>query len=87
MNLLTEMGGFHVSYRCTTTKLIDMQGRQKAKQQRQEVWQWFKRMTGTLIEGAIYRAKKKDYDEGFVGTVFSQVIMKGESMETAPRRH
>jgi hypothetical protein len=35
-------------------------------------------MTGTLIEGAIYRAKKKDYDDGFVGTVFSQVIMTGD---------
>jgi hypothetical protein len=63
-----------------TTKLMRYAGKQKAKQQRQEVWQWFKRMTLTGIEGAIYRAKKKDYDDGFVGTVFSQVIMRGESM-------
>lgn len=63
-----------------TTKLLRYAGKNKAKQQRQEVWQWFKRMTLTGIEGAIYRAKKKDYDDGFVGTVFSQVIMTGDPM-------
>jgi Replication initiator protein A len=63
-----------------TTKLMRYAGKNKAKQQRQEVWQWFKRMTLTGIEGAIYRAKKKDYDDGFVGTVFSQVIMTGDPM-------
>src|SRR5262249_29150382 len=45
--------------------------------------QWFKRMTLTGIEGAIYRAKKKDYDDGFVGTVFSQVVRTGEAMRNS----
>ena len=34
----------------------------------------------TLTEGAIYRAKKKNFDDGFVGTVFSQVVMTGETL-------
>jgi len=37
-------------------------------------------MTLTGIEGAIYRAKKKDYEEGFTSTVFSQVVVKGERL-------
>jgi hypothetical protein len=56
-----------------TTKLIRYAGKKKGSIKRGEVQQWFERMTGTLIKGAIYRAKKKDYDEGFIGTLFSQV--------------
>jgi hypothetical protein len=63
-----------------TTKLLRYAGKGKDSKNRQEVRQWFKRMTLTGIEGAIYRAKKKDYDEGFIGTVFSQVIMTGDPM-------
>ena len=63
-----------------TTKLMRYAGKRKNTRVWGEVRQWFKRMALTGIEGAIYRAKKKDYDEGFVGTVFSQVIMTGEAM-------
>jgi len=63
-----------------TTKLIRYAGKKKGSIKRGEVQQWFERMTGTLIKGAIYRAKKKDFDEGFVGTLFSQVIMTGDPM-------
>src|SRR5262245_61649334 len=37
-------------------------------------------MTATLVEGGIYRAKTKEYKEGFIGTLFSQVIISGERM-------
>jgi hypothetical protein len=63
-----------------TSKLIRYAGKKKNTRVWGEVRQWFERMTGTLIKGAIYRAKNKDYDDGFVGTVFSQVIMTGEPM-------
>jgi hypothetical protein len=63
-----------------TTKIMRYAEKKKNTRVWGEVRQWFKRMTGTLIEGAIYRAKKKDYDDGFVGTVFSQVIMTGDPM-------
>ena len=63
-----------------TTKLMRYAGKTKNARVWEEVQQWFERMTLTGIRGAIYRAKKKDYDEGFVGTVFSQVILKGKPM-------
>jgi hypothetical protein len=36
---------------------------------------------GTLIKGGLYRAKHKDYDDGFVGTVFSQVVLRGKPLK------
>jgi hypothetical protein len=63
-----------------TTKLMRYAGKKKSTKEWEEVRKWFERMTGTLIKGAIYRAKNKDYDDGFVGTVFSQVIMTGKPM-------
>jgi hypothetical protein len=63
-----------------TSTLLRYAGKNDSTIERREVRLWFKRMIGTVIDGAIYRAKKKDFDEGFVGTLFSQVIMRGESM-------
>jgi hypothetical protein len=53
----------------------------ESPKERKEAKQWFERMTGTLIKGGLYRAKHKDYDDGFVGTVFSQVILRGHPMK------
>jgi hypothetical protein len=39
-----------------------------------EVREWFDRMTFTGIKGAIYRAKKKDFDDGFSGTLFRPTV-------------
>jgi Replication initiator protein A len=48
---------------------------------RREVRDWFDRMALTEIRGAVYRAKVRDYQEGFTGTVFSQVVMKGHPLK------
>jgi hypothetical protein len=49
------------------------------------VKKWFKRMVFTGIEGGMYSAKAKEFSEGFVGTVFSQVILKGEAKKTGEK--
>src|SRR2546428_257309 len=61
-------------------RLARYAGKQWSDKTHKEIREWLKRMTLTGIEGAIYRAKKKNYDDGFVGTVFSQVVTKGETM-------
>jgi hypothetical protein len=45
---------------------------------RREVREWFDRMALTGIRGALYRAKARAYQEGFTGTVFSQVVITGQ---------
>jgi hypothetical protein len=56
-----------------------MGGEHPLKEHR-EVRLWFDRMTGTLMKGAIYYAKKKDFAEGLTGTLFSQVVIRGAPM-------
>ena len=63
-----------------TSTIIRYAGKTENARVWREVREWFDRMTGTLMKGAIYRAKKKDFDEGFTGTLFSQVVTKGELM-------
>ena len=38
-------------------------------------------MAGTLVEGAVFQAKTKEYHFGFKGTVFSQILTVGERMK------
>jgi hypothetical protein len=38
-------------------------------------------MAGTLIKGGVYQAKHRYYDEGFMGTLFSQVVLSGGKMK------
>ena len=78
--LVDRDGRFQMPIAVPTTKLIRYAGKTESKITVHEVRQWLKRMTLTGIEGAIYRAKKKDYDDGFVGTVFSQVVRTGQAM-------
>ena len=75
-------GRFHMPVAVPTTKLLRYAGKSHSAREQREVRDWLKRMTGTLIQGAIYRAKKKNYDDGFVGTVFTQVVMRGETMRS-----
>jgi hypothetical protein len=55
-------------------------GKKESAKERKEVRQWFRRMTLTGMGGAVYQAKKRDFTHGFVGTVFSQVAITGETM-------
>lgn len=64
-----------------TKQLIRYAGKQLSKITRKEAQAWLNRMTLTGLAGGIYRAKAKEYQEGFVGTVFSQVVRKGEKMK------
>src|SRR5215471_8859642 len=73
-------GRFHLPIAVPTSTLIRYAGKKESAKEWKEVKLWFERMTLTGIRGAIYRAKKKDFDEGFVGTVFSQVVMTGEPL-------
>lgn len=79
-DIVDRDGRFKLPIAVPTTTLLRYAGKSDGSRELREVRSWFKRMTGTLIEGAIYRAKRKDFDEGFVGTLFSQVIMRGETM-------
>jgi hypothetical protein len=45
---------------------------------RREVRTFLKKMALTGIEGGVYQAKTHDFTEGFVTTVFRQVVMRGE---------
>jgi hypothetical protein len=46
---------------------------------RREVRTFLKKMALTGIEGGIYQAKTRDFTEGFVTTVFRQVVVRGET--------
>ena len=50
-----------------------------------EVRTWLTRMTLTGIEGGVFDAKRGDFREGFVGTVFSQVAMTGDVLKNGQR--
>jgi len=63
-----------------TAKLLRYAGKQENAERWKEVKEWFERMTLTGIIGGIYRAKQKHYDDGFVGTLFSHVIVTGGEM-------
>lgn len=75
-------GRFHMPVAVPITKLIRYAGKSESAKEWKEARQWFLRMNFTGIQGAIYRAKKKNYDDGFSGVVFSQVVMKGETMRS-----
>ena len=73
-------GRFHMPVAVPSFRLARYAGKKWSDKTHKEIREWLKRMTLTGIEGAIYRAKKKNYDDGFVGTVFSQVVTKGDTM-------
>ena len=73
-------GRFKLPIAVPTKKLIRYAGKVDSLKERREVRLWFDRMTGTLMKGAIYYAKKKDFAEGLTGTLFSQVVIREAPM-------
>jgi len=65
-----------------TSTIIRYAGKTENARVWREVREWFDRMTGTLIKGWVFRAKHRNYEEGFTGTVFSQVVMRGERLRS-----
>lgn len=80
--IVNQEGRFQLPIAIPTRRLIKHAGKTENKRVWKEVKEWFKRMTWTGIEGGIYSAKSKNYQEGFTGTVFSQVILRGEKMRS-----
>ncbi len=74
-------GRFQLPIPVPTTKLLRYAGKTKGATEWREVKHWLCRMTGTLIKGGLYRAKSKDFEEGFIGNVFSQVLLKGDKQK------
>lgn len=79
--LVDHDGRFQLPIPVPTTKLLRYAGKTKGATEWKEVKQWLCRMTGTLIKGGLYRAKAKEFEEGFIGNVFSQVLLKGEKQK------
>lgn len=74
-------GRLHMPLAVPTAKLIRYAGKTESAREKREVRAWLKRMAFTGIEGGIYRAKTKVYEDEFVGTVFSQVVLHGKKMK------
>ena len=73
-------GRFKLPIAVPSFRLARYAGKKWSEKTLKEIQEWFERMTFTGIKGAIYRAKKRDFDEALIGTVFSQVILKGKPM-------
>jgi hypothetical protein len=75
-------GRFRMPITVPTSTIIRYAGKTENARVWREVREWFDRMTGTLIKGWVFRAKHRNYEEGFTGTVFSQVVRKGERLRS-----
>ena len=73
-------GRFPVPVPVPTKRVLNYAGKTVNQRALREVKDWLKRMTATLIEGAMYHAGSDTYDDQFVGVVFSQVVLAGESL-------
>lgn len=73
-------GRFKLPIAVPTKKILRYAGKSENARYWREVHEWLRRLTFTGIEGGIYQAKTKDYQEKFYGTVFSQVVVAGERM-------
>ena len=73
-------GRFKLPIAVPTKKLARYAGKNWNPKTHHETDAWFDRMSYTGIKGAIYIAKKKDFDVNARGTVFSFVVTKGETM-------
>lgn len=85
LKILTETLDHHGRLRLPlavpSKRLIRYTDKTESAITRRKVRDWFDRMALTGIRGAVYRAKVRDYQEGFTGTVFSQVVVKGHPMK------
>ena len=73
-------GHFQIPIAVPTKKLVRYAGKKWNPKTRHEIDEFFDRMASTLMKGAIYLARKKDYETKGRGTVFSFVVSKGERM-------
>jgi len=73
-------GRVHLPIHVPTRKLIRYAGKKEMARTWKEAREYLKRMTLTGIEGGIYLKKREDYDDAFVGTLFSQVILRGQQI-------
>ncbi len=78
-------GRFKLPIAIPTNKIIRYAGKSDGAIELREVKKWFKRMAFTGIEGGMYSAKARDFSDGFIGTVFSQVILKGETKKSGEK--
>lgn len=74
-------GRFQIPIAVPTATLIRYAGKTESAQEWRAVRRWLERMTFTGIRGGIFLAKQKDYTDGFLGTVFSQVVFKGNPLK------
>lgn len=74
-------GQFQLPIKVGSKHIATLAGKSWGKKTQHEVREWFERMTLTGIKGAVYRAKNKNFEDGFVGTVFSQVILRGKPLK------
>jgi hypothetical protein len=75
-----QEGRFRPPIAVSSSRLARYAGKPWNLKTRREIQEWFDRMAGTLMKGAIYLAKKRDYDDGATGAVFSFVIQRGKRM-------
>jgi hypothetical protein len=74
-------GRLYMPIAAPTAKIIRYAGKSGSAREKKEVRAWLTRMAFTGFEGGVYRAKTKVYEDGFVGTVFSQVVLHGKKMK------
>lgn len=63
-----------------TRELIRLAGREKNARELEAVRDWVRRNASTLIEGALYRAKSRQFDASFGSSLFSQFVLVGDKM-------
>lgn len=74
-------GHVRLPVRVPSKRLAELAGKQWGGKTRQDIGEWFERMNFTGIKGGLYRAKVKNYEDGFSGVVFSQVVRKGDRLK------
>lgn len=74
-------GHVRLPIRVPSKRLAELAGKQWGGKTRQEIADWFERMNFTGIKGGLYRAKVKNYEDGFSGVVFSQVVRRGDRLK------
>lgn len=80
--LVDKDGRFNLPIEVPSKRLATLAGKKWGGMTHKEIGEWFDRMTGTLIKGGMYRAKSKDYDDGFSGVVFSQIVRRGDRLKS-----
>ena len=75
-------GRFQLPIRVPTRKLIRYAGKTERASTWKEAQEWIERKTLTGIEGGIYSKKTGTYDESFIGTLFSQAVLRGKPTKT-----